>query len=784
MITANLGFPRMGANRELKFAIERYWSGNGNRQGLDDVARGLRRAHWRMQADAGIQHIPSNDFSLYDHVLDAAVMVGAIPARFRNRASDNALDNYFTMARGGQAVRAMEMTKWFDTNYHYIVPEFEDGMEFRLNSEKPLGEFLEAKALGLLTRPVILGPASFALLGKCTGRQRNRLEIAERLLPIYEQLLSTLAAAGATWVQIDEPFLAMDLEPSERLRFARIYDRLGSVAQAPKILLATYFSGLQENLPLALSLPIAALHLDLVRDPEQLRPTLTRVPDAMKLSLGVVDGRNIWRADLDGALALLNIAFDRIGSDRIQIAPSCSLLHVPVDLDNERALDPTLRSWMAFARQKLEEVSFLARAASEESSAIGEHLAENRRILEQRRSSPQVCNASVRAKTEAIDDSHLKRQSDFPARQLRQAAALQLPALPTTTIGSFPQTAEIRRARAAFRAHQLTAAEYEGFLRAEIERAIRFQEDVGLDVLVHGEFERNDMVEYFAEQLAGYAFTSNGWVQSYGSRCVKPPVLFGDVDRQAPMSVRWSQFAQSLTARPVKGMLTGPVTMLQWSFVRDDLPRKAVCHQLALALRDEVQDLERAGIRVIQVDEPALREGLPLRRQDRPEYVRWAVAAFRLATAGVRDETQIHTHMCYSEFGDILSAIKEMDADVISIEAARSQMELFQQLSPNEYPNCIGPGVYDIHSPRIPDADEFEGLIREALMVFNPEQLWINPDCGLKTRRWEEIGPALRNMVRAAERLRAELPHDERAALAAVPGHPAANWPYQACNCT
>ena len=783
MITGNLGFPRIGANRELKFAIERYWSGVWNREELDKAARNLRRSHWRTQANTGIQHIPSNDFSLYDHVLDTAVMVGAIPARFKNAAGDP-LDTYFAMARGNQAARAMEMTKWFDTNYHYIVPEFEDGMEFRLNSEKPLGEFLEAKDLGLLTRPVVLGLVSFALLGKCTGRQRNPVEFAEQLLPIYEHLLSELAAAGAAWIQIDEPFLAMDLEPAERKLFARVYDRLGSAVHAPKILLATYFSGLQENLPLALSLPIAALHLDLVRDPEQLLPALTSVPETMTLSLGVVDGRNIWRSDLDRALALLNLAYDRIGSDRIQIAPSCSLLHVPVDLGLERNLDPALRSWMAFARQKLEEVSFLARAAGENSPAIAEHLAENRRILEERRSSPQVCKASLRAKASAIDDGHLERQSDFATRRLRQAAALRLPALPTTTIGSFPQTAEIRRARAAFRAHQLTEAEYEGFLRAEIERAIRFQEAIGLDVLAHGEFERNDMVEYFAEHLEGYAFTSNGWVQSYGSRCVKPPVLFGDVERPAPMSVRWSNFAQSLTPRPVKGMLTGPVTMLQWSFVRDDLARETVCRQLALALREEVQDLERAGIRVVQVDEPALREGLPLRRQDRPGYLRWAVASFRLATAGVRDDTQIHTHMCYSEFGEILSAIKEMDADVISIEAARSRMELFHQLSPNEYPNCIGPGVYDIHSPRIPDTDEFEGLIREALKVFDPGQLWINPDCGLKTRRWEEIGPALRDMVKAASRIRAELLQEEPAELAAVPDHFAANWPYHACNCT
>ncbi|MGE5109574.1 MAG: 5-methyltetrahydropteroyltriglutamate--homocysteine S-methyltransferase [Acidobacteriaceae bacterium] len=782
MITGNLGFPRIGANRELKFAMERYWSGECSREALDEVARKLRLARWRMQADAGIQHIPSNDFSLYDHVLDTAVMLGAIPARFRNAVAEP-LDVYFAMARGSQAARTMEMTKWFDTNYHYIVPEFEDGMKFRLDSEKPIREFLEAKTMGLLTRPVILGPVSFVLLGKCTGRERNRQKIAERLLPIYGELLSGLAAAGAAWVQIDEPFLAMDLEPAEQTLFARAYDYLGSAAQAPKILLATYFSGLHENLPLALSLPVAALHLDLVRSPEQLVAALTRVPERMALSLGVVDGRNIWRTDLDRALALLNVAYDCIGSDRIQIAPSCSLLHVPIDLDDEGELDPTLRSWMAFAKQKLEEVSFLARAASDNSSAITEHLAQNRSILERRRSSPQVSNASVRAKIATLDNKHFERKSDFTTRYLKQTAALQLPVLPTTTVGSFPQTPEVRRVRAGFRAHQLTEAEYESFLRREIERAIRFQEELGLDVLVHGEVERNDMVEYFAEQLDGYAFTSNGWVQSYGSRCVKPPVLFGDVARPSAMSVRWSRFAQSLTQRPIKGMLTGPITMLQWSFVRDDLPREAVCRQLALALREEVQDLDRAGIRVIQVDEPALREGLPLRRQDRPAYLQWAVAAFRLTTAGVRDEIQIHTHMCYSEFGEILFAIKQMDADVISIEAARSRMELFHQISPSEYPNCIGPGVYDIHSPRIPDVDEFQELIREALKVFSPEQLWINPDCGLKTRRWEQVEPALRNMTQAARQIRAEVLQHQRAALTAVPDS-AGNGPYYGCDCT
>ena len=774
MITANLGFPRIGANRELKFAIERFWSGDWNDHQLHAVARDLRRMHWKMQADAGIQHIPSNDFSLYDHVLDTAVMVGAIPARF-SQLDPAALQTYFAMARGTDTAQPMEMTKWFDTNYHYIVPEFGPRSHFRLNSSKPIQEFLEAKALGILTRPVVLGPVSFALLGKCIADRADHLDIAERLVPIYEELLKQFAAAGAQWIQIDEPFLAMDLQPAERMAFARVYDRLASAIPAPKILLATYFSDLGDNLSLAVRLPVAALHLDLLRAPEQLLPALSNIPERMSLSPGLIDGRNIWRANLDRALALLNIACNRVGPERIQVAPSSSLLHVPVTLDNEPELDPTLRGWMAFARQKLEELSFLARAATESSSAVSKRLADNRRLLRQRRSAPQVCDPAVRARATGIDNHLLNRRSDFAVRQRKQDAVLRLPILPTTTIGSFPQTPEVRRARAAFRAHQLTEAEYERFLRVEIERAIRLQEEFGLDVLVHGEFERNDMVEYFAEQLRGYAFTRHGWVQSY---------LFGDVARPAPMSVSWSRYAQSLTARPVKGMLTGPVTMSQWSFVRDDLSREEVCRQLALALRDEVYDLESAGVRVIQVDEPALREGQPLRQQDRPPYLRWAVAAFRLATAVVRDETQIHTHMCYSEFGDILSAIRDMDADVISIEAARSTMELVHQLVPGGYRNAIGPGVYDIHSPRVPEVGEFENLISEALKAFRPDQMRINPDCGLKTRRWEEVEAALRNMVDAARHIRAELLSDHCGSLAAISAAAGRNRPYYACDCT
>ena len=780
MQAANLGFSRIGAHRELKFALERFWAGEWNEDQLQSVARELRQLHWKMQAQAGIQHIPSNDFSLYDHVLDTAVMLGAIPARFA-ALRGSPLHTYFAMARGTQSTPAMEMTKWFDTNYHYIVPEFESGMEYHLADDKPAREFLEAKALGLLTRPVVLGPISFVLLGKCIDDRANRLKIAERLLPAYKELFVRLHAAGASWVQVDEPFLAMDLDSAEREEYALVYDRLAAAGDTPQLLLATYFDGISDNLPFAVSLPVSALHLDLVRAPDQLPPALRLVPEHMTLSLGVVDGRNIWRTDLERALNLLRQAVEHLGPERVQVAPSCSLLHVPVDLNEEKELDAELQSWMAFAKQKLEEVSFLA-AASENSAEVRDRLAENRRLLQQRRSSPHVCNPSVRSRVAAINDRMLRRAGSFSERRARQAEAVPLPILPTTTIGSFPQTQAIRQARAAFRAGQLSKSEYEDFLQDEIKHAIQLQEEIGLDVLVHGEFERNDMVEYFAEQLDGFAFTRNGWVQSYGSRCVKPPVLFGDAARPAPMSVAWSRYAQSLTCLPVKGMLTGPVTMSQWSFVRDDLPRDQVCQQLALALRDEVRDLEAAGMRVIQVDEPALREGLPLRHKDRADYLRWAVAAFRLATAVVADQTQIHTHMCYSEFGEILAAIRGMDADVISIEAARSQMNLLRRLSPGEYPNNIGPGVYDVHTPRVPSVAEFERLIHNALQVFRLEQLWVNPDCGLKTRHWEEVLPALKNMVLAAERIREQLlSHPQTGKLPSVGFN---NLPYSNCGCT
>jgi 5-methyltetrahydropteroyltriglutamate--homocysteine methyltransferase len=752
--TGNLGFPRIGLHRELKFALERFWSGEWNAGQLEAAARKVRAERWHMQAAAGIRHIPSNDFSLYDHVLDTAVLAGAIPARYRDEADAAGLATYFAMARGSHSVPAMEMTKWFDTNYHYVVPEFEPGMTFRAVSRKPVEEFLEARALELSTRPVLLGPVSFLLLGKPREAHLDRADFAGPLVEVYGHVLNDLASAGATWVQIDEPCLGLDLTAPDRRLFTRVYENLADRAPGIKVLVTTYFSELGENLDVALRLPVAGLHLDLVRAPGQLSRALERAPAGLVLSLGVVDGRNVWRTDFDRALEMIRRSVDRLGPERIQIAPSCSLMHVPLDVDEERQLDPDVRPWLAFARQKLDEINLLARAAAEDDPAIREQLARNRAVVEDRRRNVRSCNPAVRERVAAIRPPMLERSSTFTARRRKQALATPLPSLPTTTIGSFPQTPEVRRARAAHRSQKMGRAEYEARLRAEIECAIRFQEEIGLDVLVHGEFERNDMVEYFGEQLDGFVFTANGWVQSYGSRCVKPPLLFGDVSRQRPMTLEWARYAQSLTGRPVKGMLTGPVTILEWSFVRDDLPRPEVCFQLALALRDEVADLEEASVRVIQVDEPALREGLPLREAERAGYLRWAVDAFRLATAGARDETQIHTHMCYAEFGEILDAVVRMDADVISMEAARSRMELFEAFAGRGYPNDIGPGIYDIHSPRVPTVEEIEALIRKALGVFRLEQLWVNPDCGLKTRRWEEVRPALQNMVAAARRVR------------------------------
>jgi 5-methyltetrahydropteroyltriglutamate--homocysteine methyltransferase len=759
-ISSNLGFPRMGVHRELKKALEAHWAGRLDESGLLSVAQVLKLNHWVLQQQLGIQHIPSNDFSFYDHVLDTAAMVGAVPERYTWRGSHVDLATYFAMARGtarksGQAdVPAMEMTKWFDTNYHYIVPEFTAKQTFSLGSLKPIGEFLEAKAVGVHTRPVLLGPVSFLLLGKAKETGFDPLLLLERILPVYEEVLRQLANAGAEWIQLDEPILALDTRDKARRAFAVAFEQLAQVSSGLRILVATYFEGLRANLPTAVNLPVAALHLDLVRAPEQLQDILKIIPSNLQLSLGVIDGRNVWKADLGRALQLVERTAAAIGSDRTLIAPSCSLLHAPADLNVERHIEDELRDWLAFAKQKLEELVVLERAVLGGRNTVREALDRNGIVMEQKRASSRIHDQNVKARTSSVGQQMTLRASAYPQRKKLQEQNLKLPLYPTTTIGSFPQTKEVRAARAEYKAGKKDEASYEAFLRAETRSAVQFQEELGLDVFVHGEFERNDMVEYFGEQLAGFAVTENGWVQSYGSRCVKPPIIYGDVARKQPMTIEWSKFAQSLTSKPMKGMLTGPVTILEWSFVRDDQPRSETCRQIALAIRDEVTDLEAAGIRVIQIDEPALREGLPLLQSEWPKYLAWAVESFRVASSGVRDETQIHTHMCYAEFQDIIDAVAQMDADVISIETSRSQMELLRTFAEYHYPNEIGPGVYDIHSPRIPTEEEMESLLKKASAVLAPAQLWVNPDCGLKTRRWEEVRPALAAMVEAARAMR------------------------------
>ncbi|MBT9471729.1 MAG: 5-methyltetrahydropteroyltriglutamate--homocysteine S-methyltransferase [Pseudomonadota bacterium] len=762
---ATLGFPRIGPRRELKFALERYWSGKSSAETLEDEARALRAGAWSRQRSLGVDHVPSNDFSLYDHVLDMSAVLGAVPQAYR--AVGTPLETYFAMARGRGAVieacaghthshggdlPAQEMTKWFDTNYHYVVPRLSPGQTFELTSTKPVDEFLEAKALGVTTRPVLVGPVSYLKLGKATQDGFDPLSLLDGVLPVYAELLRRLAAAGAASVQLDEPCLVLDLTDVERAALRRAYGVLADAAPGLKIMLTTYFGGLGPNLSTAVTLPVDGLHLDLVRAPGQLADALAQAPADLTLSLGVVDGRNIWRANLSNLLQRLEpAAAERRG---LILAPSCSLLHTPLDLAQESALDPDVRGWLAFAAQKARELDVLRRGLNEGRSAVRAELEASDAAVASRRSSPKIHDPAVQARVHAVTPRMARREGDFSERRAAQAARLNLPAYPTTTIGSFPQTQGVRKARAAHDKRALSDADYDAFLRAETLDAVRWQEEIGLDVLVHGEFERNDMVQYFGERLSGFAFTQNAWVQSYGSRCVRPPIIFGDISRPAPMTVGWWAYAQSLTDLPMKGMLTGPVTILQWSFVRDDISRSQTCRQIALALRDEVVDLEAAGAKIIQVDEAALREGLPLQRADWPVYLGWAIGCFRLAVSGVRDETQIHTHMCYSDFNDIIEAIAAMDADVISIETARSQMELLEAFSGGGYPNEIGPGVYDIHAPRTPSVDEMVELLRKAGERLAPDQLWVNPDCGLKTRKWEEVRPALVNMVTAARRLR------------------------------
>ena len=749
MTTAsNLGFPPLGAARELKRATEGYWGGKVSREQLLGTGAQLRRRHWELQRDLGIDRIPANDFSFYDRMLDTCAMVGAVPPRYGFTGQWVDPGTYFAMARGSQGkgrdVTAMEMTKWFDTNYHYIVPELERSQRFRMASAKPANEYREAKALGIDATTVLIGPLTFLLLAKTKGGAFDRLSLLDALLPVYGDVLESLAAAGATWVQLDEPSLALDRTDAERAAYLRAYKYLASRAGKLQLLVATYFAGLADNLKTAVALPVQGLHVDLVRAPEQLDPLLAAWPKGRVLSAGVIDGRNVWRADLERQTGLVARAAAKVGKDRLWVAPSCSLLHTPLDLDLETKLDPELKSWLAFAKQKLQEVVALANGDRKAVESSGQ-------AAQARRASKRINNAAVQRRAGSVTEKDSVRSAPFAVRRKTQ---LDLPPYPTTTIGSFPQTTEVRAARRKLNDNQLSAEEYDRFIEAQVAKTIKLQEEIGLDVLVHGEFERNDMVEYFGEQLAGFAFTEHGWVQSYGTRYVKPPIIFGDVSRPSAMTVRWSRYAQSLTKRPVKGMLTGPVTILQWSFVRDDQPRAETAKQIALAIRDEVIDLEAAGIRVIQIDEPALREGLPLRRADWAAYQQWAVDAFRLATAGVREGTQIHTHMCYSEFNDVLRVIERMDADVISIENARSGSELLQGFEHYKYPNEIGPGVYDIHSPRVPPVGEITGALKSMARVLDGAQIWVNPDCGLKTRGWDETLAALRNMVAAANEMR------------------------------
>ena len=757
----NLGFPRIGKQRELKRAVEAYWANELSQEALLQTGKDLRKRHWALQKEAGLDLIPVGDFAWYDQILEWTCLLGAVPARFEHQAAAPVdLDTLFRMARGrapqGKPAAACEMTKWFDTNYHYIVPEIAPDQSFRVARTELLEHIKEAIDQGHSVKPVIPGPLTWLWLAKGEAYTQGaadatKLELLSALLPVYQEVLARIKALGVEWVQIDEPILAVDLPVAWRDAFSGVYAALEQ--SGLKLLLATYFDGLRDNVSVLKGLPVAGVHIDAVRAPEQVAAVRAHLSDAQVLSVGVINGRNIWRTDLDKAAAVLKPLKAELGS-QLWLAPSCSLLHVPVDLEGEDGLDAELYSWLSFATQKLEELQWLRAIVDDNVDAkVEASIAAQRKALQTRATSPRTHNPNVAARVEKLATLQRDR-APFVERIAAQRARLKLPAFPTTTIGSFPQTQEIRKLRSEWRSGSLSDTAYEKEIRAEIERVIRFQEEVDLDVLVHGEAERNDMVEYFGELLGGFAFTKNGWVQSYGSRCVKPPIIFGDVVRPMPMTVAWSEYAQSLTNRPVKGMLTGPVTMLQWSFVRDDQSRADTCRQLALALRDEVHDLEAAGVKIIQIDEPAIREGLPLRKADWDAYLSWAVDCFRISTSDIANDTQIHTHMCYSEFNDIIKAIAAMDADVITIETSRSNMELLEAFENFDYPNDIGPGVYDIHSPNIPDQAWMVALMRKAAKRLPAERLWVNPDCGLKTRGWPETTKALQTMVAAAKELR------------------------------
>ncbi len=770
MLTHNLGYPRIGDNRQLKKACESYWSGKITQDEFVNTGKLIRKFNWLLQKELGIDLIPSNDFSYYDHILDMSLMVGNIPKRYNGLMNHkgNLYDLYFAMARGYQKdgfdIPAMEMTKWFDTNYHYIVPEFVKDQEFHLLSSKVISEYAEAKSIGITTTPIIIGPITYLLSGKEKEPGFHRLELLDRLLPVYIEIIKGLIGLGVEWIQFDEPILVMELDESERKALEKCYSTLHKQFPMLNVLLATYFGSLGKNKDLALSLPISALHIDIVRAPEQLNDIITNIPPNLILSLGIVDGRNVWKNDFDKSMSAISKGVSNLGSDRIILSPSCSLLHTPCNLEletNSDILKPQIKQWLAFAKQKLEELSILKGLANPKT--FKEHLnalTENQLINEGRKISKFIHKESVTKSLKKVKTYEFKRKSNFAERQKLQKQIFNFPLFPTTTIGSFPQTEAIRNLRLNLKKKKISLQEYETQIEEQIDNVIKLQEDIGLDVLVHGEYERNDMVEYFGEQLEGFAFTQNGWVQSYGSRCVKPPIIFGDVERPKNMTSRWIKYAQSKTDRMVKGMLTGPITMLQWSFVRDDQAREITAMQIAIAIGKEVKDLENAGIRVIQIDEPALREGLPLKKTEWKGYLDWAVNAFRVTSSVVKDTTQIHTHMCYSEFNDIIDAIAKLDADVITIETSRSQMELLDVFGLLKYPNEVGPGVYDIHSPRIPTVDEIIYLLEKAITVLPKRNIWVNPDCGLKTRKPEEAEAALRNMVKASILLRSKYDYE------------------------
>lgn len=760
----NLGYPRVGDFRQLKFAQESYWAGKSSLEELQAVGKTIRHDNWQTQQAAGVNLVPVGDFAWYDHVLTLSATFGVVPARHQSEDGNITLDTLFAMARGttGEASdhgccapqsAACEMTKWFDTNYHYLVPEFTADQTFELSFTQLIDEAKEAIAAGYQVKPVLLGPITYLWLGKAQG-DFDRLTLLTRLLPAYQALLAEFKALGVEWVQLDEPALVLDLPKDWRDAYQVAYQALSN--SGLNILLASYFDSLADNQSLALSLPVNGLHIDLVRAPEQLKPVLANLPEGWVLSAGIINGRNIWKTDLRSAAAKLTEAAAQLG-ENLWIAPSCSLLHSPVDLDSEQKLDPTIKSWLAFAKQKLNELGQLkAIIESPAASASQAALLASDEVVTSRANSDKIHREDVKQRVANLTSEASQRYSDFANRIKQQQAHLNLPAYPTTTIGSFPQTPEIRQARAAFKQGKLSEPEYIAAMQEEIRDVVKAQEALDLDVLVHGEPERNDMVEYFGERLDGFTFTQYAWVQSYGSRCVKPPIIYGDVKRSQDLSVSWTEFAQSLTSKPMKGMLTGPVTILCWSFNRDDISRETCAKQIALAIRDEVVALEEAGIKVIQIDEPALREGLPLKTSQQAAYLDWSTEAFRISASGVKDETQIHTHMCYCEFNDILPSIAAMDADVITIETSRSNMELLEAFNTFSYPNDIGPGVYDIHSPNVPEKEWMVNLIKAAGKRISPERLWVNPDCGLKTRKWPETNAALKNMVAAAKQLRAE----------------------------